>query len=142
MQTSKEMLPSKIFTRLFPILFLIICSGICIDSGAQSIYSTNQAINVAHNKTITYCIGDPVDLIVGYHNHQDFAGPGIDNDVPNDGRAFFDPAAAGIGTWTISYHGSVWFFAVTADPPPPCSSAISRLLHLQSGIHSYRRKSC
>ena len=110
----------KYFTpSIFLIFFLIFNLGVNKKIDSQSIYSTNQNITVNDHGTFTYCIGDPVDHLVGYHPHRDFAGPGINNRIADDGLATFDPAIAGIGSWNITYHGTWWTFVVTDDPVPP-----------------------
>ena len=121
MKTSERMLSPKYFTRLlFFIFFLIFNLGINNKISGEEIYSTNQDIAVQHNGTFFYCVGDPIDLLIGsFPDNRSFSGPGIIDLIPNDGRATFDPSIAGVGTHIIQYHNKNFTFRVTPNPITP-----------------------
>ena len=104
-------------TLVFLSSFFIFSFGINNHAFCDKIYSTNQDLTLDDKKTFIYCVGDPVDFLIADHaNGSHFEGPGITDAVWEDGRATFNPALAGIGTWIIEHHNHEWTFIVTADP--------------------------
>lgn len=108
--------------KKYPDILVFLLSVILIFAVNNSVYgddirSTNQNLTLNDKGTFTYCLNDPVDLLIGMHPHNsNFSGPGIADPDPNDGQATFNPSLAGIGTWIIKYHGKEWTFIVTDNP--------------------------
>lgn len=97
------------------LLFALLLFNADVLSQGTTIFSRNQGISVGQGGVLYYCDSDPIDSIYNISpGNQDFSGTGINDPVLNDGWAYFDPSAAGIGTHTISYSSKNYFFTVTA----------------------------
>ncbi len=95
---------------LYPIIFAFTDTNGCTntDTNYTSVLSL-PTISISENFQPQYCINYQPDTIYGFYNGDtafsgDFAGNGVINADPDDGKAIFFPSAAGIGgPYSISF---------------------------------------
>ncbi len=134
-----RLIPPNCRFTLILILFLSILGSEVFSQ--TLVFSTNQGISVADGGSFYYCLTDPIDLI--YNNtpgNKVFAGPGItDLGTSSPATANFNPAAAGVGTHSVTYFSKTWYFVVSNTPAVTFGAVPNQCQNNTTGIdlHAY-----
>lgn len=91
-------------------VFIVLLNTLTV--GQNIIESVNQGVQISSGQTLTYCLSDPIDHLIGIAPpNKIFSGIGIID--LGSGNATFDPSVAGVGSHTIFYNAKPYTFIVT-----------------------------